>query len=73
MLIVFGIVVETVKQLQKAIGNRLDNHGVIHRFQLIGDISIGLRVLCGERGARCATQLFSPFFAVFPNFCPALD
>jgi hypothetical protein len=45
----FGIVVETVKQPQKAIGNGLDNYGIIHRFQLIGDILIRLRVLCGER------------------------
>jgi hypothetical protein len=45
----FGIVVETVEQLQKAIGNGLDNHGVIHRLQLISDILVRLRVSCGER------------------------
>jgi hypothetical protein len=44
-----GLVVEAVKQLQKPIGNRLDDHCVIHRFQLLGDILIRLRVLWGER------------------------
>ena len=71
-LLCFRVAVEAIEQLLKPIWNGLGGHGIIDRLQLVGDISVGIFGRGADR--RCAGRgaFFLPFFAVFPEFSPAL-